>query len=159
MIDFGLILSNTQELTQSINFNRQSMDKLIFIIDDDQVYLNFMKGHFRQMKDYTVEVHSNGDEAIKSLEAKNPFMIILDHNLSDPTKDGLYYLKKIKKIKPSVPTIYITSDSSAALKKEAAKQGAETLIVKSDSFLVQLRTAIDEISAPKKKGILSKFFK
>src|SRR5436190_13121571 len=113
------------------------MDKLVFIIDDDQVYLNFMKSHFRQMKGYQVEVHSNGDEGIKSLETKNPFMIILDHNLNDPVKDGLYFLKKIKKIKPSVPTVYITSDSSASLKKEAVKQGAETLIVKSDSFLVQ----------------------
>ena len=135
------------------------MDKLVFIIDDDQVYLNFMKGHFRQMTGYTVEVYPGGDEALVQLEKKDPFMIILDHNLNDPSKDGIYFLKKIRKMKPSVPALYITSDSSEAVKKEALKYGAKSLIVKSEAFLVQLRTAIDDINAPKKKGILSKIFK
>jgi hypothetical protein len=62
-------------------------------------------------------------------------------------------------MKPSVPSLYITSDSSTSVKKEALKYGAKSLIVKSDAFLVQLRTAIDEINSPKKKGLLSKIFK
>ena|SRR5690349_12536131 len=134
------------------------MSKLVFIIDDDPVYLNFMKNHFSQMEGYTVEAHSDGDEGLKQLGSKNPFMIILDHNLSDPLKTGLHYLKSIKKMKGSVPVVYITSDNSDDLKKEVLKQGAETLIIKSDSFLVQLRTAIDEINSPKKKGLFSKLF-
>lgn len=135
------------------------MEKLIFIIDDDQVYLNFMKGHFKQMNGYKVEIYSNGEEAISQLATKNPFMIILDHNLTDPSKPGLFFLKQIKKLKPKIPTLYITSDSSDNVKNDAIKNGAKNLIVKSDSFLVQLRTAIDDISAPKKKGLLSKIFR
>ena len=134
------------------------MDKLVFIIDDDQVYLNFMKAHFRQMKGYHVEAYPEGDEALKELSKKDPFMIILDHNLNNLEKDGIYFLKKIKKLKPKVPSIYITGDNSPEVKKESLKHGAKAHIVKSESFLVQLRTAIDEITAPK-KGILSKLFK
>lgn len=133
------------------------MDKLVFIIDDDQVYLNFMKGHFRQMNGYQVETYPDGDEALKQLANKNPFVIILDHNLSNSDKDGIYYLRKIKKLKPSVPAFYITADDSPAVKKDALKAGAETLIIKSNAFLIHLRTAIDELNTPK-KGFLSKIF-
>ena len=83
-------------------------------------------------------------------------MQVVDTTPLDVT-DGIYFLKKIKKLKPPIPTIYITGNSTPAVKQEALKAGAETLIVKSDSFLVQLRTAIDEINAPK-KGFLSKIF-
>ena len=134
------------------------MDKLVFIIDDDKVYLDFMKGHFRKMAGYQVEAYPSGDEALVQLETKNPFLIILDHHLNDATKDGIYFLKKIRKIKSSVPTIYITSDDSAEVKKMALKNGAKNLILKSESFLVQLRTAIDDIITPKKASIFSKIF-
>ena len=134
------------------------MDKLVFIIDDDQVYLNFMKGHFRQMGGYQVEVYAKGDLALKELETRIPFMIILDHNLADVEKDGIYFLKKIRKMNSNVPILYITSDSTEEVRGLASKYGARSLIVKSESFLVQLRTAIDEISAPK-KGLFAKIFK
>lgn len=135
------------------------MDKLVFIVDDDQVYLNFMKSHFRQLENYVVETYPEGDDAINQLANKNPDLIILDHNLSQSDKDGLYYLKKIKKLKPSVPTVYITSSTDTAVKQQALKSGASAHIVKSDAFLVQLRTTLDEINAPKKKGLFSKLFK
>lgn len=135
------------------------MDKLVFIIDDDPVYLRFMQGHFQQMGGYKVEVFSNGTEGLKQLEDKTPFMIILDHNLNDPKGDGLYYLSLLKKKKPAVPILCITSDATEVLRKKAVSLGAHNLIIKSDSFLVQLRTAIDQIASPKKRGILSKIFK
>ena len=133
------------------------MSKLVFIIDDDQIYLQFMQNHFNQMEGYTVEVYRNGKAALQQLESKNPFMVILDHHLNDPTGDGLHYLTLIKKQKPSLPVLYITSDDTDELKKEVLKAGAQSLIVKSDSFLVQLRTAIDEIKT-RKKGFFGKLF-
>ena len=134
------------------------MNKLVFIIDDDPVYLQFMQSHFRQMDGFDVEVYSSGSAALEQLEDKNPFMIILDHNLNDPSGDGLHYLHQIKKRKGSVPILYITSDGTESLRKNVLKKGAKALIVKSDSFLVQLRTAIDEIMASKQKGFFSRMF-
>ena len=135
------------------------MSKLVFIIDDDQVYLRFMQTHFNQMVDFNVEIYDSGSTALQQLENKTPFMIILDHNLNDPAGDGLHYLSLIRKKKPSVPVLLITSDSTDTLKKEAIKAGAKTLIIKSDSFLVQLRTAIDEITSVRQKGFFEKLFK
>ena len=135
------------------------MNRLVYIIDDDKVYLRFMQTHFSKMEGYSVEIFNDGEDAIKKLESKVPFMIILDNNMNDPAKDGLHYLGRIKKLKPSVPILLITADSSESLKKKAIGLGAKSLIVKSDSFLVQLRTAIDQIhSSTKKKGLFAKFF-
>jgi len=134
------------------------MDKLVFIIDDDQVYLSFMKGHFNKMIGYQVETYTEGNEAIKQLSHKNPFLIILDHHLTDPNRDGIFYLRKIKRMKSSVPIIYITSDNSDSIKNEAIKHGVNTVIIKSESFLVQLRTAMDDLKSSPKKGIFSKLF-
>lgn len=134
------------------------MDKLIFIVDDDRVYLDFMMGHFRKMDGYNVEVYSGGEDALLTLETKKPDLIILDHHLDDPKKDGIFFIPRFKKINPKIPIVYITSNNTEAVKLEALRAGAQRVIVKSDSFLVQLRTALDELNAPK-KGIFAKLFK
>lgn len=134
------------------------MSKLVFIVDDDPIYLQFMQSHFRQMEGYEVEVYSKGKAALEQLATKSPFMIILDHHLNDPAGEGIHYLKLFKKQNALIPVLYITSDDSEALKKEVIAAGAKTLIVKSESFLVQLRTAIDEINTTKSKGFFSKLF-
>ena len=142
--------------------NHETMEKIIFIIDDDKVYLTVMMNHFKQMGGYNVHAYDEGDKALEKLGETNPFLIILDHHLTDSAKDGLYYLRKIKKIKPKVPTLYITGDNSASLKGEVEREGAKSLIVKGPGYLVKIRTAIDEIIAAnekKSKGILTRLFR
>jgi DNA-binding response OmpR family regulator len=135
------------------------MEKLVFIVDDDAVYLNFMKHHFQQMNGYKVELFKDGKQALAELPQKKPDLIILDHHLGNDERNGIYYLKQIKKLRSSPPTMLITANTTHEVKKQALKAGAETVIVKSDAFLVQLRTAIDEINTNKQKNILSRLFK
>ena len=135
------------------------MANLVFIIDDDPIYLKLMREHFRQMEDYLVESYAEADEALLQLKNKEPFLIILDHNLSHQWKDGLYYLKEIKKLKPSVPIFYITSDNSPSLKEKAMKAGAEKFILKDSTSLLHIRMAMDEMGKAKKPGFFSRLFK
>lgn len=136
------------------------MKKLVFIIDDDPIYLNFMKGHFKQMAEYETQVFLSGKEAIKALDDTKPYLIILDHLfLNDPDNTGLEYLKEIRKKTSKIPVIYITSINEQVLKKAAAKFKVIDYIVKDDAFLIHLRTAMDKlIVQPKKKGLLKKIF-
>jgi DNA-binding NarL/FixJ family response regulator len=136
------------------------MKKLVFIIDDDPIYLNFMKGHFKQMAEYETQVFLSGKEAIKALDTVKPYLIILDHLfLNDPDNTGLEYLKEIRKKTSKIPVIYITSINEQVLKKAAAKFKVIDYIVKDDAFLIHLRTAMDKLIAqPKKKSLLKKIF-
>lgn len=135
------------------------MDKLVFIIDDDLVYLKFMKEHFKLMGGFQTEVFENGDEALAKIKEQKPYLIILDNHLKEPNKSGAYYLKNIVKIKPQIPVVYITADTDQDLKKEIQKIGVAGYIIKNQSFLIYLRTALDEIeSGSLKKGFFKKLF-
>jgi DNA-binding response OmpR family regulator len=134
------------------------MKKLVFIIDDDPVYLNFMKLHFKQMPDFETRVFQSGPEGIAALDETKPYLIILDHLFANaPGKTGLDYLKEIRK-KQSVPVIYITALDDESLKTQTKKLKVVDHILKNNAFLVHLRTAMDKIEQPP-KGILSKLFK
>jgi len=134
------------------------MDKFVYIIDDDPVYLKFMKEHFKMLGGFQTEIFPNGDEALKKIELQKPYLVILDNHLGEPNKSGVYYLKLISKIKPRIPVIYITADTDPELKNTVTKIGVKGYIIKDGAFLVYLRTALDEISNPPKKGILKKIF-
>jgi DNA-binding NarL/FixJ family response regulator len=134
------------------------MEKLVFIIDDDPVYLKFMKEHFKQLGGFKTEIFVHGYEAIKKLSEQKPYMIILDNHLEEPNKSGIHYLKLISKVKPRIPVVYITGDTDPELKKTVVKIGVESYILKDSAFLVYLRTALDDIANPPKKGLLKKIF-
>lgn len=134
------------------------MDKLVYIIDDDPVYLKFMKEHFKQLGGFHTEIFLFGDDAIKKINEQKPYLIILDNHLEVPNKSGIYYLKLISKVKPRIPVIYITADTDPELRKTAEKMGVNSYILKDNAFLIYLRTALDEIANPPKKGFLDKIF-
>ncbi|MCW5911361.1 MAG: response regulator [Cyclobacteriaceae bacterium] len=135
------------------------MKKLVFIIDDDPVYLNFMKGHFSQMPQFETHVFQTGPEGIAALAGTRPYLVILDHLFTNaPDKTGLDYLKEIRKKQPGVPVIYITGLNDAELKEKTKKLKVVDHILKNEAFLVHLRTAMDKLDNPRPKGILGKLF-
>jgi DNA-binding NarL/FixJ family response regulator len=138
------------------------MEKTVLIIDDDPVYLKFMQGHFSQLQGFKTEVCATGDIGLAKLTSIQPYLVILDHHLNDPHRDGIFYLKEIRKRNPKVPVVYITIDTSAELKTKVSKLNVQGFIYKNEAFLVYLRTALDEIEAglTKKegKGFLMKLF-
>lgn len=135
------------------------MDNLVYIIDDDPVYLKFMKEHFKQLGGFQTEIFSNGDEAIKKINERTPYMVVLDNHLEEPNKSGIYYLKQISKVRPRIPVIYITADTDPELKKTIEKIGVVSYILKDNAFLVYLRTALDDVKkGSNKKSLIRKFF-
>ena len=134
------------------------MDKFVYIIDDDPVYLKFMKEHFKQLGGFQTEIFLQGDDGIKRIQEQKPYLVILDNHLAEPNKSGIYYLKLIAKVRPKIPVIYITADTDAELRKTVTKIGVSSYILKDNAFLVYLRTALDEIANPPKKGLLKKIF-
>lgn len=135
------------------------MDKLVYIIDDDPVYLKFMKEHFKQMGGFQTEVFTNGDDAIERVKTEKPYLVILDNHLAEPNKSGVFYLQTIKKLKSKIPVIYITADTDSELKKKVQAIGVDSYILKDSAFLVYLRTALDDLaSSGSKKSLLKKLF-
>jgi CheY-like chemotaxis protein len=137
------------------------MKKLIYVVDDDPVYLKMMEGHFKQMSEYESRVFKSGAEAVKAVSEAVPFAILLDHQfVNDPQKTGLDYLKEIRKLNSKVPVIYITASEDKQIQAQAAKLKVSGYIYKDGASLVHLRVALDKILAQaNKKGVFDKLFK
>ena len=135
------------------------MEKLVYIIDDDPVYLRFMKEHFKLLGGYSTEIFLFGDDALKKIKEQPPYMVILDNHLQEPNKSGVFYLQQISKVRPRIPVVYITADTDPELRKKVEKMGVASYIIKDQAFLVYLRTALDHLANPPKQGFLKKLFK
>lgn len=124
------------------------------------MYLKFMTEHFKQMGGFLTEVFEHGDDGLNKIREKKPYLVILDNHLKEPNKSGVFYLQQIVKIKPRIPVVYITADTDPSLKEQVEKIGVNSYIIKNQSFLVYLRTALDEIKeSSAKMGFFSKLFK
>lgn len=135
------------------------MEKTVLIIDDDRVYLKFMQGHFSQLQGFKTEICATGEEGLQRLSAIQPYLIILDHHLDDPKRNGTYYLKEIRKQNSKVPVIYITVDTSKELKEKVNRLNVHGFIYKNEAFLVNLRTTMDVIEGKLQRHAGKGFFK
>jgi DNA-binding response OmpR family regulator len=134
------------------------MKKLVFIVEDNPVQQKILKVHFEEtLGDYEVRTFLNPDEMFEHLKER-PFAVVLDHFFNDKKdKNGLDYLRQLRKKYKSIPVIYYTSLDDEKIKAEVLESGAEEFIVKNSASLVRLRTALDNLNA-RKKGLLSKLF-
>lgn len=137
------------------------MKKLIYVVDDDPIYLKMMEGHFKLMSQYETKVFRSGPDAIKALAETEPFAILLDHQfVNDPHKTGLDYLKEIRKVNSKVPVVYITGSLDKEIQTMASKLKVNGFILKDGASLVHLRVVLDKISdQSQNKGLLGKLFK
>jgi DNA-binding NtrC family response regulator len=134
------------------------MSKTIFVIDDDPVYRKFMESHFNLMEGFTVRLFSGGQEAMDQLH-EPPYLVMLDHHLNEPDRCGLDYLQVIRKRHPSVPVLYMSSDTTSRLIEKSQKLGAYAFLAKDQAFLVRLRTLLDTLLERKSgKGFWRRIF-
>ncbi len=136
-----------------------SMNKLVFIVEDDLVQQKMLQHHFEELLgNYVVKTFTDPKDMFAHLKDK-PFAIVLDHFFSNKSdKTGLDYLKELKKNHASIPVVYYTSLNDDVVRAKAMALGAEDYIIKDSASLVRLRTALDSLNT-KKKGFLSKLFK
>ncbi len=129
------------------------MEKLAFIIDDDDAYSNYIKTFLHHFG-YEVKIYSNGTDCYNSLN-QHPKFIILDHNLGG-NQDGLELLRVFKSEKPDLPIIYLSGQQNITKAIEALKLGSLEYIEKNSGTLIQLKGVVEKLEK-KKKGIASWF--
>ncbi len=103
-----------------------SKEKRILIIDDEEGIRESFKLILSDF--YHLTFASNAEEADDKLSKDSFNLVLLDIKM--PRMNGLEYLKKIKKAKPSLPGIIVTGYQSVETAQEAAKNGANEYIPK-----------------------------
>lgn len=115
---------------------------IIHIIDDETI-IHEVLGELLTTEGYTIELSSNGEEALKKQPEFEFDLTLLD--LLMPGMDGITVLKELKKIDPSAVIIIITAYASVESAIEAMKTGAFDYIqkpFKHDELLLTIQRAI-----------------
>jgi two-component system, OmpR family, response regulator len=120
---------------------------LLFLVDDDALFLKSLEIEFRQSTDLDVRTFATGELCLESL-SQNPDIVILDYHLNGIEKNainGLVTLDGIKAANPRIPVIILSSQDKIEVAVNCMKHQAFDYIVKSETAFIRLQKAITTI--------------
>lgn len=100
---------------------------VLLVVDDEPSILYFFRQAFTE-PEVTLLTASSAAEAIEAVTRKRPDVVVLDINLPDAS--GLETFRRIHKIDPKVPVIFITGHGTMATAIEAMRLGAYEYLLK-----------------------------
>ncbi len=127
----------------------KDMDNLKILVVDDEINIcDFLKRGLTQMGGYSVEIATNGQQAIEKIE-KDVFDLVIT-DLMMPEMDGMSLIRLLKGVRPEIPIIMMTAYGSIETAVEAIKLGANDYITKP----VDLKELLLRISKVHKETLL-----
>jgi two-component system chemotaxis response regulator CheY len=102
----------------------------ILLVDDSKTMRLIVQRAIRQAgyRALTVGEAENGAQALEKLRIEQPRLILSDWNM--PEMSGIDFLENVRAEQNNVPFGFITSETSAGIKKLAMQSGANFLITK-----------------------------
>jgi len=109
--------------------------KRVFIVDDDPMMCEMVRGHLEKKFRYDIHVFNTGEECIENLHL-DPQVIILDYELNSivtHAEDGLHILQRIKKADTNICVIMLSSQTHYGKATQTIMKGALEYVVKDDN--------------------------
>jgi len=122
--------------------------KMIFLVDDDAVFLKLLEIEFMVMAGSKVETYSTGELCLEHLSHK-PDIIILDYCLDGVEKmamNGIQTLDKIKAFNPDIPVVMLSSQDKIEVAIDCMHHHALDYVVKSETAFMRLEKIINVLS-------------
>lgn len=119
----------------------------ILLVEDDLLFRTMLEDHLSQHPEYDVMMVSCGEECIANL-AVEPNLIIMDYNMNSFNRDaanGLTTLKIIKRLKPDIPVIMLSSENNTSTLAKVLYSGAYNYVVKSEDAFEKVSVIIEEL--------------
>lgn len=119
-------------------------DKKSILVVDDTVSFNNFISKLLKTEGFIITSAYNSDTAIARIKSKPIDLIITDINL--PGKDGIEFIRLVKKIKPQMKFIVMTGFPHIDNQKEAFNEGVNAYIVKpftNERFLMIVKRSLN----------------
>jgi two-component system OmpR family response regulator len=120
---------------------------LIFLVDDDPIYLKLLEIEFVQDTGFTIETFLTGEVCVENLSYK-PNIIILDYLLDSVDKhamNGVQTLDKIKAVNPGIPVVILSQQDRIEVAINCMHHKAFDYIIKSETAFIRLHKVIATI--------------
>lgn len=131
---------------------KEEKKHLIFLVDDDAVFLKSLEIDFLQQYDFTVMTFATGELCIKDL-FRSPDIVILDYHLDGIDKsamNGMETLGEIKAFDEGIPVIMLSSQDKIDVAVNCMRHKAADYVIKSETAFMRLQKIITTIFTYKK---------
>lgn len=118
---------------------------IVFLVDDDAVFLKSLEIEFVHHTDYIVETFATGELCLANLAKGKPDVIILDYHLDGIDKNamnGIETLDKIKEFDPDIPVVMLSSQDKIDVAISCMHHKAFDYVVKSETAFLRLQKNI-----------------
>lgn len=102
-------------------------DATILVVDDEDS-LTDLVGSALRFAGYDVRTESNGFDALRSIKAQTPDLVVLDVNM--PELDGFEVCRRIRRDGLDVPVIFLTARDDIDDKRIGFRQGGDDYLTK-----------------------------
>lgn len=123
-------------------------NKLIFVVDDDEMFSMMLSDHLSQNPLHKVVRFGTGEEAVREL-SKKPDVIILDYNLNsiDPNAaDGKAILQQIKSLDKQACVIMLSSQDQYGTALQTIVKGALEYVIKDKEAFTRIDTILASLA-------------
>lgn len=117
------------------------MSKRVFIIEDDEIYSEFLKKNLRGK--YQLYSYLNAEDALVALKSIKPDVLIIDYGL--PGMNGMEMYEQVKDDLPiETKAIVLSSIDDGNLVLDFIKRGIRDYVIKDDNVIESLISIIEE---------------
>lgn len=121
-------------------------DKLkIYIVDDEEYYLNLVKVNLINMGYNDIKIFNTGEECLLEIIKEKPNCIILDYLFQDGL-NGDKILKQIKSKYPEIDVIILSGQEDVSIASNIIRDGATDYIVKNKMTFFNLSTSLSKLN-------------
>jgi two-component system, OmpR family, response regulator len=120
---------------------------LIFLVDDDSVYLKSLEIEFLRYNNFAFETFATGELCLCNL-SHNPDIIILDYLLDGVDKNaqnGIEILDKITAYNPEIAVIMLSCQDKIEVAVDCMHHQAIDYVVKSETAFIRIQKIITRV--------------
>lgn len=119
-------------------------EKLIYILDDDEMYIAFIESIIQRNGSFKIALFMNEEELFSKLKEQTPFLLVIDYHL-ESKNTGIDVVKKIRIKKYSFPIIMLSGSAGMQIAIDSFKYGISDFIEKDDNTAENIKIAIKNI--------------
>src|SRR5689334_2663879 len=114
----------------------------IFLVEDDEIYSDFIRKGLSQNGDYKVKPFTSAEDALKEINGKLPDVIIVDYKL--PGLTGIELYEKIKpKITDANRVIMLSALDDGNMVLSFIQKGVRDYVIKDENVIESLEAVIE----------------